>query len=83
MESGGDKNHLNEKHLLSQLKAGKDQKMWVEKGLEIIEMSHENEVNSSVRYSLIENSSKLLKKEIDAKKAELEGEIKASMELVV
>ena len=45
-------------------------------------MTHASEYNMMNRYMLIENSSKLLKKELDDKKSQVEDNIKYKMKLL-
>jgi hypothetical protein len=47
--------------------------------LEIIYYTHSSEPNQVNKYILIENSSKLLKKELDERQLQVEEEIKSKM----
>ena len=58
VERGRSKN--SERHSRNFLEGG-DYSAEIERGLEIIEMTHSSEYNMMNRYALIENSSKLLK----------------------
>lgn len=65
-----------------QLKEGADYRGEIERALEIIEMTHASEYNPMNRYALIENSSKLLKKELDDRRAQLEDSIRSRLKLL-
>jgi len=69
--------------ICKQLKDGSDYKSEIERALEIIEMTHSSESNMLNRYMLVENSSKLLKKELDDRKLQVEATIRAKMKLLV
>ena len=70
-----EKSKNSDRHSRSFLE-GEDYKAEVERALEIIDMTHSTEYNLLNRCALIENSSKLLKEELDARKAQVEREIK-------
>ena len=70
-----EKSKNSERHSRSFLE-GEDYKAEVERALEIIEMTHASEYNMLTRFALVENSSKLLKEELDGRKAQVEAEIK-------
>jgi hypothetical protein len=65
--------------LVKQFREGFDYKGEIERSLGIIEVTHASEYNLMNRYLLVENSSKLLKRELDEKKAEVEESIKNKM----
>jgi predicted transglutaminase-like protease len=69
--------------ICKQLKDGSDYKSEIEHALDIIEMTHSSESNMLNRYMLVENSSKLLKKELDDRKLQVEANIRAKMKLLV
>lgn len=50
--------------VVKKFKIGSDYKSEIEKSLQVINCSHKNEQNLMVKFGLIENSSKMLKKEL-------------------
>lgn len=65
-----------------QLKSGADYSREIAHALEIIEMTHSSENNTLNRYVLVENSSKLLKRELDDRKTQVEEAIRSKMKLL-
>jgi hypothetical protein len=65
-----------------QFRLGADYKGEIERSLGIIEVTHASEFNLMSRYQLVENSSKLLKRELDEKKSQVEESIKSKMKLL-
>lgn len=54
--------------IVKKFKIGSDYRAEIEKSLQVINCSHGNEQNLMIRFSLIENSSKMLKRELEEMK---------------
>ena len=60
---------------MKKFKIGSDYSLEIEKNLDIINYTHSNESNPLTKYALIENSSKLLRKELEEMKIIVQKEI--------
>lgn len=72
----------NSNGVVNYFKEGSNYRKEIYKQLDIIYFTHSNEQNQVNKYILIENSSKLLKKELDERKVQVEEDIKSKLKIL-